>query len=96
MSLLTFKEAIEMGKYEPDFLSQFPEWKKFDPQIQYQYVTQGIQNRRRQLRLQWATLCNQLDFSKKPHLKEAARKVEKAIQNLNADEERLIVQYAGS
>ncbi len=95
-SFITFKEAIELGKYEPHFLSQFPEWEDFDAQIQYQYVIQAIQNRRRQLRQQWATLANQLNFSEKPHLKEAQHKVEKAMKDLSADEERLIVLYAGS
>lgn len=95
-SSITFKEAIELGKYEPEYLSQFPEWQTFDRQIQYQYVIRAIQNRRKQLRLQWANLSNQLNFSEKPHLKTASKKVEKAISDLNADEERLIVEYAGS
>jgi hypothetical protein len=95
-SAITFKEAIELGKYEPDFLAQFPEWKTFDAQIQYQFVIKALHNRRKQLRLQWAELCTQLDFSKKPHLEVAQRKVEQAIRDLNDDEERLIVQYAGS
>ena len=93
---LTLKEAIDLGKYEPEFLSQFPEWEKLDRQIQYQYILKAIDNRRRQLRLQWANLANQLDFSTKPHLKEAQKKVEKALQDFNADEEWLIVEYAGS
>lgn len=93
---ISFKEAIEMGKYEPDFLAQFPEWEKFDPQIQYQYVIKALTNRRKLLRQQWAAIVTQLDFSKKPHLEEAQHKVEKAIQQLNKDEERLVVEYAGS
>lgn len=93
---LSFKEAVEMGKYEPTYLSQYKEWAKYDRQIQIQFITQAISNRRRLLRLQWAGLNNQLDFSKKPHLKEALKKVEQALRDLNADEERLFVEYAGS
>ncbi len=93
---ISFKEAIELGKYEPAFLSQYTEWNTFDAQIQYQYIIKAIGNRRKQLRLQWAALANQLDFSQKPHLKAAQGKVEKAIRDLNDDEERLIVEYAGS
>lgn len=93
---ISFREAIALGKYDPKFLEQFPEWNSFDAQIQYQFINKAIQNRRKQLRLQWAELANQLDFSQKPHLKAAQGKVEKAIRDLNEDEERLIVEYAGS
>jgi len=93
---LSFKEAIAMGKYEPSFFAEYPEWVTFDRAIQFQYISQGIANRRRLLRIQWAGLNNQLDFSKKPYLKTAVEKVEKAIKDLNEDEERLFVEYAGS
>ena len=93
---LSFKESIEMGKYEPSYLAQYEEWNSFDKQIQLQYIVQGIKNRRKQLRLQWANLNNQLDFSKKPYLQSALQKIEQAIKDLNDDEERLMVEYAGA
>ena len=93
---LSFKEVINMGKYEPEYLAQYPEWATFDKQIQFQYITQGIVNRRKQLRTQWAGLNNQLDFSKKPQLKPALQRIEQALKDLNADEERLFIEYAGA
>jgi hypothetical protein len=93
---LTFKESIEMGKYEEDFLSQYQEWGTFDRHIKFQFISQAIINRRRQIRMQWANLANQLNFSKKPHLALAQKKVEQALKELDEDEERLMVEYAGS
>jgi hypothetical protein len=92
---LSFKEAIAMGKYEEEFLNQYDEWKNLDEHIRYQFIIAAIGNRRTQLRQQWAGLANQLDFSKKPHLKEAQKKVEEAMRFLNNEEERLRVEYAG-
>lgn len=92
---LTFKEAIDMGKYDENFLSQYNEWELMDDHIRFQFISKAIANKRRQLRIQWANLANNLDFSKKPHLKEAQKKVEQAIRDLNDDEEMLQVQYAG-
>jgi len=59
-------------------------------------LTQALANRRLQLRRQWAGLANQLDFSKKPLLADAQKKVEKALRELNDDEERIFVRYAGA
>lgn len=94
--VISFKEAIELGKYEPEYLCRYDEWQKIDRHVQFQFITQALTNRRRQLRLQWAGLNNQLDFSKKPYLKDALKKVEQAMKDLNADEERLFVEFAGS
>jgi hypothetical protein len=93
---LSFKEAIEMGKYDEAFLNQYSEWRGFDRQIKLQFITKALTNRRLQLRKQWASLANQLDFSAKPHLLEAQKRVEQALRELNQDEERILVEYAGS
>lgn len=94
-SPLTFKESIDMGKYEEEYLDQYQEWQEMDDHIKFQFISKAIINRRRQLRIQWANLANNLDFSKKPHLKEAQKKIEQAIRDLNDDEEMLQVKYAG-
>lgn len=93
--ILTFKESIQFGKYEEDYLSQYKEWQELDTHLKFQYISQAIINKRRQLRLQWANLANQPNFSKKPHLLEAQKKVEKALRDLDKDEELLMVEYAG-
>lgn len=63
--LISFKESIALGKYDPEYLSQYPEWQELDRHLQFQYISQAIINKRRQLRLQWANLANQPNFSKK-------------------------------
>ncbi len=94
--LISFKESIELGKYEVEYLSQYKEWQELDRHLQYQYITQALVNKRRQLRLQWALMANQPNFSKKPHLAAAQKKVQKALQDLEIDEEQLMVEYAGA
>ena len=48
--VLNLQTAINMGEYEPDYLSQFPEWQTLTPNMQYEFVRKGIENKRRQLR----------------------------------------------
>lgn len=93
--LITFKESIELGKYEVEYLQQYKEWQELDRHLQYQYIIQAVTNKRRQLRLQWAKLANQPNFSKKPYLLEAQKKVEQALRDLEIDEEKLMVEFAG-
>ncbi len=89
-----FEEAIKQGEYQPEFLSKFPEWKKMSRHRQFQYIRQGINNRERQISTQWAEVNNVLNFSKKPHLQEALRNLEKQLQNLREDKEELFVEYS--
>lgn len=93
---ISFEKAIELGEYDPEYLAQFSQWATFSKHIQYQYIREALINRRKHLRLQWAELNNQLDYRLKPYLQEAKKKVEQALQNLNDEEERLIVEYAGA
>ncbi len=93
--LITFKESIALGKYDAEYLSQYPEWQELDRHLQFQYISQAIINKRRQLRLQWANLANQPHFSKKPELAAAQKKVEQALIDLDVDEEKYMVEYAG-
>lgn len=93
--IISFKESIELGKYDAEYLSQYKEWQELDRHLQYQYIVQAIINKRRQLRLQWARLANQPNFSKKPELVTAQKKVEAALVELDRDEEKLMIEYAG-
>jgi hypothetical protein len=93
--IISFKESIDLGKYEVEYLSQYKEWQELDRHLQFQYISQAIINKRRQLRLQWAQLANQPNFSKKPYLAGAQKKVEKALRDLDINEELLMVEYAG-
>ncbi|MBP7876130.1 hypothetical protein KA012_04010 [Candidatus Woesebacteria bacterium] len=93
--LLSFAESIELGKYDQEYLSQYQEWRELDRQLKFQFISKAIKKRRLQLRLQWANLANQPNFSKKPHLLDAQKKVEQALSDLEKDEEVLMVEYAG-
>ncbi|MCA9368729.1 MAG: hypothetical protein H6773_00635 [Pseudomonadales bacterium] len=93
--IISFKESIELGKYQIDYLSQYKEWQELDRHLQYQYITQAITNKRRQLRLEWAKIANQPNFSKKPQLLAAQKKIEQALRDLDSDEETFMVEYAG-
>lgn len=93
--IISFKESIELGKYQVEYLSQYKEWEELDRHLQYQYITQAITNKRRQLRLEWAKMANQPNFSKKPQLHVAQKKIEKSLKDLDTDEEALMIEYAG-
>ena len=93
---ISFEQAIELGEYDPEFLAQYSQWQTMSRHVQYQFIRQALENRHKQLRRQWADLCNQLDFRLKPHLKEAQKKVELEMKKLNDEEERLLTEYAGA
>lgn len=90
---MTLEKAIEMGEYEPSYLSTFPEWHQLTKYLQFQYIRRGVENRRRHLRVQWAEINNVLNFSLKPHLKEALRNIEIQLKELDRNEERLYLEY---
>jgi hypothetical protein len=91
---LNLQTAVNMGEYEPIYLAQFEEWAKLTPGMQFELVKKGIENKRRQLRIQYATTFNAPDFSKKPHLEEAIQNIFIRLKKLQSDEERLGLQYS--
>lgn len=92
---LTLEKAIKLGNYDPKFLSQFAEFRELPRYTRFQLIRQSLRNREAQLRLHYAELNNQLDFRNKPDLKRGLENIEKQIRELNADEERLLVEYSG-
>ncbi len=91
---MTLETAVEMGEYEPSYLSTFPEWHRLTKYLQFQYIRRGIENRRRHLRVQWAEINNVLNFSLKPHLGKALKNIEVQLKELDEDEERLYLEYS--
>jgi hypothetical protein len=91
---MTLQKAVELGEYDPDYLSIFPEWHTLTRHLQFQFVRQGLENRRRILRVQWAEINNILDFRLKPNLKIALKNLEKQLKALYKDEERLYLEYS--
>ena len=93
-SKMTLQKAIEMGEYNPEYLATFPEWLTLSRHIQFQYIRDAVENRRRHLVIQYAEINNILDFSKKPHLKEALKNIEIQLHKIEEDREKLFVEYS--
>lgn len=91
---MSLQKAVELGEYDPEFLSGFPEWHSLSPHAQLQYIRQALDNRERQLVVQWAEISNVIDFSKKPHLDEALKNIESQRKKVNTDREKLYIEYS--
>lgn len=91
---MTLKEAVELGEYNPDFLSTFPEWHTFSKHVQFQFLRKALDNRNKQFLMQWAEVNNMLDFRLKPHLSVALKNIEKQMKKLDSDRERLYFEYS--
>ena|SRR3990172_7966576 len=93
-SKMTLQKAVDMGEYDPQFLATFPEWHELSRHVQFQYIRQGLDNRQKQLVLQYAEINNVLDLRLKPHLKEALQNVHKQLKKLDAEREELYLEYS--
>lgn len=86
---MTLQKAVDLGEYDPDYLSTFPDWHEITPHLQWRMVHQAIKNRRTSLMVNWAEVANQPNYSKKPHLKPIQESIEKQLRQLQEDEEKL-------
>ena len=92
--VMTLQKAVDLGEYEPDYLATFSEWSILSRHVQFQFIKEGLENRRRQLIQQWAEISNVLDFRLKPNLKIALKNIEKQLKKLSNDKERLYLEYS--
>lgn len=93
-SSITLQQAIDFGEYDPKFLANFTEWHTLSTHIQWQLIRKALDIRQRQLVTQYAELNNVLYFSKKPHIHEACKSVEKQLADLRRNRERLYTDYS--
>lgn len=91
---MTLEKAVDMGEYNPEFLATFPEWHLLSRHIQFEYIRKALDNRNRQLVLQWAEINNILDYSTKPELKIAQQNIQNQIKKVDKDRERLYLEYS--
>ncbi len=91
---ITLQKAVDMGEYDPEYLANFPDWHKLSRMMKWQMIRQAIRNRRRFLQVQWAEINNILDYSQKPHLKQAGDNILKQLDELLADEEKYQVEFS--
>ena len=93
-TILSLQRSIDLGEYEPHYLSQFPEWNQLSRHSQFKLIKQAIENRLKQLATQWADINNVLDFRLKPHLKEALKNTEDQRLKVLQDKEDLYMEYS--
>ena len=90
----TLDAAIDLGEYYPEVLEQFEEFRRLSKYSKFQLIRKALKNREKQLRKHYSEVVNQLDFSKKPHLKGALDNIMSQLHQLNLDEEQLLVDYS--
>lgn len=91
---LTLQQAIDFGEYNPGYLSNFSEWHTLSGHIQWQLIRRALDIRQQQLLTHYAELSSSLEFSKKPHVQEAMKNVERQLRILAQDKEQLYVEYS--
>ena len=91
---ISLREAIELGEYDPEYLSRFPDWSTLSRTIQWNYIKKALDVRERQLIQQWSEVSNVLDFRLKPELKIALKNIEIKRYKLLDDSERLLLEYS--
>ncbi len=90
---ITLQKAIDMGEYDPDYLSTFSEWQDLSKHMQFQFIKTALENRRRQLLLQYADISNVLNFRLKPELKITLDNIHQQIKKLDDDFEKISMEY---
>lgn len=91
---MTFQKAIDMGEYDPKYLTKFEEWKDFARHTQFLYIKTALENIRKHLLSQWADISTILDFSKKPELADTLKNIENQLHKIEEDREILFVEYS--
>ena len=92
--ILSLSKAIELGEYDPEYLSRFDEWNQLSRHSQFELIRRAIENRLRQLIGQYAEINNVLDFSKKPHLQVALKNIDDQRRKVLNDKEDLYLEYS--
>jgi hypothetical protein len=90
---MTLQKAIDLGEYDPKYLSTFPEWHELSKHIQFQFIKTAIENRRHQLLQQYAEISNVIDFRLKPELKQTLDNIHQQIKKLDTDFEKFSMEY---
>ena len=94
ISRMTLQKAVDLGEYNPEYLATFPEWHALSRHVQFQFIKQGLENREKQLWMQWSEVNNTIDFRLKPHLRTALENIQKQVKKLNKDREKLYFEYS--
>jgi hypothetical protein len=90
----TLRQAIEYGEYDIEYLSTFPEWHTLSRHIQFEYLCEALENRRKQLLQHWAIINRTSNWSTRDDLKEASKNIEKQLDQVERDRERIMIEYS--
>ncbi len=93
-AFLTLQKAIDLGQFDPEYLSRFPEWHELPRTAQFELVKKAIENRDAQIWRHYAELNNVLDLRLKPQMKPAMDKLVEEHKKLMDEKEKLFVKYA--
>lgn len=91
---MTLEQIIELGEYEPEILAKYPEWGKLSNYARFQIITNGLENRRKQLFKKWSEVVNFIGDSPLSDRQETKANLERQLQTLRADKERLYNEYS--
>jgi hypothetical protein len=93
-SAMTLQRAVQLGEYQPDYLSRFPEWVTMSRYVQLRFIREGMRSRKPQLMTQYAVLFNVLHFSEKTaELEPKLNHILDLVKQVDADEEYYLSQY---
>lgn len=95
-AFLTLQKAIDLGEYDPEYLSRFPEWHEFSRHAQFQLIKRAIENRDAQIWRHYAELNNVLDLRLKPEIKPAMDKLVEEHKKLMGEKEKLFLEFAAA
>ncbi|MCS7092082.1 MAG: hypothetical protein NZM26_01880 [Patescibacteria group bacterium] len=90
---LTLRQAIEYGEYDVAYLSTFPEWHELPKHIQFEYLNEAMDNRRKQLLQHWAYINRTSNWSVRDDLKEISAGIEKQLDELERDRQKIMAEY---
>ncbi|MCX7928740.1 MAG: hypothetical protein N2558_03590 [Patescibacteria group bacterium] len=90
---ITLRQAIEYGEYDVTYLSTFPEWHELPKHMQFEYLNEAMDNRRKQLLQHWAYINRTSNWSVRDDLKEISAGIEKQLDELERDRQKIMAEY---
>lgn len=91
---LSLKDVIALGEFEPKVLAKYSEWEKLSNYARFELIRQGLENRRKQLFKKWSEVVNFIGDSPTSDRQETKENIERQLQDLRADKERLYNEYS--
>ncbi len=91
---LTLEKVIALGEFEPEVLAKYPEWEKLSNSARFEMIRQGLEKRRQRLFNMWCDVVNFIGDFPQADRQETRENLERQLQTLRADKERLYNEYS--